>query len=120
MKRILSKFSASRVVLPLFGVALASLLLAESAQAASVFNCASTGKKCTIKMEAGLVGDSVKVLDEKAHIVGYGYIVKRKGSFGVISLTQVTKEIHKGYPVIVNIENRSSNLQWAASFSEQE
>lgn len=94
-----------------------AFLLASPAEAASVFNCSDDGHKCVVKLESGVVGDTVKVLDEKAHVVAFGRIIKRKGSFAVVSLTQISKEIRKGYPVIVNVEQRSSNLQWAASFS---
>ena len=94
-----------------------AFLLASPAEAASVFNCSDDGHRCVVKLESGVVGDTVKVLDEKAHVVAFGRIMKRKGSFAVVSLTQISKEIRKGYPVIVNVEQRSSNLQWAASFS---
>lgn len=98
-------------------VLVGAFLLASPAEAASVFNCSGDGHKCVVKVESGVVGDTVKVLDEKAHVVAFGRIVKRKGTFAVVSLTQISKEIRKGYPVIVNVEQRSSNLQWAASFS---
>jgi hypothetical protein len=94
--------------------------LASTAEAASVVNCASSGKKCVIRLESGIVGDPVKILDDKARTVATGRIVKRRGAYGVVSLTQILKEIRKGYPVIVNIENRSSNLQWASSFGSSE
>ena len=99
------------------GFLLGSFLLAVPAEAASVFNCSGDGHKCVVKVESGIVGDTVKVLDEKARVVAFGRIMKRKGSFAIVSLTQVSKEIRKGFPVIVNVEQRSSNLQWAASFS---
>lgn len=110
-RKILMAFAFSGIML------MGAFLLASSAEAASVFNCSGDGHKCVVKVESGMVGDTVKVLDEKAHVVAFGRIIKRKGTFAVISLTQISKEIRKGFPVIVNIEQRSSNLQWAASFS---
>lgn len=95
------------------------LQLAGDAEAASVFSCSSDGQKCVVKVENGVVGDTVKILDEKAHVVAFGRILRRKGAFAVVNLSQVSKEIRKGYPVIVDVEKRSSNLQWAASFSSQ-
>lgn len=96
-----------------------AFLLASPAEAASVFSCSGDGQRCVVKVESGIVGDTIKVLDEKAHVVAFGRILKRKGAFAVVNLSQISKEIRKGYPVIVNVEKRTSNLQWAASFSSQ-
>ncbi len=98
-----------------------TFVLAATAEAATVYNCSSSGRKCVVKVEEGIIGDHVKVLDEKARVVAHGRIVKRKGTYAVVTITRKAKSIRKGYPVIVDIENRSnSNLQWAASFSKQD
>jgi hypothetical protein len=98
----------------------ACLLLAQPASAATVYNCSNSGNRCVAKLEVGSVGDQVKVLDEKAREIAKGRIVKRKGSFAIISLTEVNQIIRKGYPVIVNVDSNSSPFEWAANFSNKE
>lgn len=95
-------------------------LLAVEASAASVYNCSSTGQRCVVKVEEGIIGDHVKVLDEKARVVAYGRIVKRRGSYAVIAVSDSSQSIRKGYPVIVDLDSRDGNLQWAASFSNKD
>lgn len=104
----------------LLQVILGFLLLASTAEAASVYNCSASGQKCVVKVEEGIIGDHVKVLDEKARVIAHGRIVKRRGAYAVVSVSSTSQTIRKGYPVIVDIENRDSNLQWAASFSNKE
>lgn len=102
-------------------VAVLSLLLsANGAQAAAVHSCSKNGSKCIIKLQEGVVGDVVQVLDEKARIVGEGRIVKIKGTFGVIEVNPANSAIRRGYPVIVSVEKHESSLQWAATFSDEE
>lgn len=96
------------------------LTVAEQSEAATVYSCSDSTKRCVIRLEEGIVGDRVQVLDEKAQQVAKGHILRRKGSYAIISLSSVSKNIRKGYPVIVNLENRNSNLQWAASFSDKD
>jgi hypothetical protein len=67
-----------------------------------------------------MVGDQVKILDEKARPIAGGRIIKRRGNFAVVTVANATQAVRKGYPVIVNIDSRSSSLQWAASFTNQE
>jgi hypothetical protein len=98
----------------------AGFMLAGAAQAATVYSCAGNGERCVVKLEDGIVGDHVRILDEKARPIAAGRIVKRRGNFAVISVTNATQTVRKGYPVIVNIDSRSSSLQWAASFSNQD
>jgi len=105
-----------RKFLILFILASAAMA-ATTADAASVYNCSRSGKKCVIKLEDGIIGDRIKVLDEKARVIAYGRIVKRKGAYAIVSVTHKLKSIRKGYPVIVDIENRDASMQWAASFS---
>ena len=97
-----------------------NLLLAVQADAASVYNCSGSGHKCVVKVEEGIIGDRVKVLDEKARVVANGRIVKRRGSYAVVAVSHNTATIRKGYPVIVDVEGRDSNVQWAASFSNKD
>lgn len=94
--------------------------LATWAQAASVYNCSSNGTKCVVKIEEGIVGDHVKVLDEKARVIANGRIIKRRGSYAVVSIPTTSETIRKGYPVIVDVDSRDSGLQWAASFSNKD
>lgn len=104
----------------IFAFVLGNLVLAGAAEAATVYNCANSGRKCVVKVEEGIVGDHVKVLDEKARVIAAGRIVKRRGSYAVIAVSNTSQTIRKGYPVIVDIENRSANLEWAASFSNKD
>ena len=96
------------------------LLLAGYCEAATVYSCAGNGERCVVRVEDGMVGDQVRILDEKARPIAAGRIVKRRGHFAVVSVTNATQTVRKGYPVIVNIDSRSSSLQWAASFSNQD
>lgn len=114
---IFKKFAKAEWVL-LFAVV--ALLLAGYSEAATVHSCAGSGERCVVKVEDGMVGDRVKVLDEKARPIASGRILKRKGAFAVVSISDATQTIRKGYPVIVNIDSRSSSLQWAASFTGQD
>lgn len=98
----------------------AALLYVPKTYASTVYTCQSDGSKCVIRLDEGIVGDRVNVLDDKANIIGSGHITKRRGSYGIISLSSVSKTIRKGYPVIVSSESKTSNLQWAASFSDKD
>ena len=118
-RRISFKVPSKLLLLSTMLLSTGAFLLAAPAEAASVFSCSGDGQRCVVKVESGIVGDTIKVLDERAHVVAFGRILKRKGAFAVVNLSQISKEIRKGYPVIVNVEKRTSNLQWAASFSSQ-
>lgn len=98
---------------------IAGFMLAGVSEAASVYSCTGNGERCVARLEDGIVGDPVRILDEKARPIAAGRIVKRRGHFAVISITNASQTVRKGYPVIVNIDSRSSSLQWAASFSNQ-
>ena len=98
-------------------IGLSYFMLASPAQAASVYNCSVSGGICVVKVEEGIIGDRVKVMDEKARVIAYGRITKRRGYYAQVAITNAFKTIRKGYPVIVDLDNRDSNMQWAASFS---
>lgn len=110
----------SRLVTSLILFSGGSLILAGGAEAATVYNCSASGAKCVVKVEEGVIGDHVKVLDEKARVIASGRIVKRRGTYAVVAVSNRMQTIRKGYPVIVDIDNRDSNLQWAASFSNKD
>lgn len=95
-------------------------IITSTAEAASVYNCSRSGKRCVVQVEDGIIGDRIKVLDEKARVIAYGRLVKRKGAYAVMSVSHQLKNIRKGYPVIVDVENRNASMQWAASFSNKE
>lgn len=101
-------------------VVTAAVFSAGSASAASVYKCAADGDRCVVRIEDGIIGDQVRVLDEKARVIAQGRIISRKGTYAVITVSNASKTIRKGYPVIVNIENRKSDYQWAASFSDKD
>jgi hypothetical protein len=109
-----------RILLGATATVLGSFALAATVEAASVYNCSASGRKCVVKVEEGIIGDHVKVLDEKARVIASGRIVKRRGAYAVVAVSQTSETIRKGYPVIVDVENRSANLEWAASFSNKE
>jgi hypothetical protein len=104
----------------LFAVFASLFVLAPAAQSATVYKCAAEGDRCVVKIEDGIIGDHVKILDEKAREIAQGRIISRKGAYAVVSVANASKTIRKGYPVIVNIENRKSAFQWAASFSDKD
>ncbi len=115
---MLRKSSPHHVFLVLSAfAALSYFMLASPAQAASVYNCSESGGICVVKVEEGIIGDRVKVMDEKARVIAYGRITKRRGYYAQVAITNAFKTIRKGYPVIIDLENRDSNMQWAASFS---
>jgi hypothetical protein len=95
-------------------------MLAGISEAATVYSCAGNGERCVVRLEDGMVGDQVRVLDEKARPIATGRIIKRRGNFAVITVSNARQTVRKGYPVIVNIDSRSSSLQWAASFTNQD
>jgi hypothetical protein len=97
-----------------------AFLLAQSAGAATVHNCTLDRTRCVVKLEAGSVGDQVRVLDQTARPIAKGHLVKRKGAFGIIALTDVTQEIRRGFPVIVDTDSKTSATDWAAEFSNRQ
>lgn len=101
-------------------ISIMALLLAGYSEAATVHSCAGSGERCVVKVEDGMVGDHIKILDDKARPIATGRILKRKGAFAVVTVNDATQTIRKGYPVIVNVDSRSSSLQWAASFTSQD
>jgi hypothetical protein len=96
------------------------LIFAGYSEAATVHSCSASNERCVVKLEEGMVGDRVKILDEKARPIATGRIVKRKGAYGIVSVQDSSQTIRRGYPVLVSIDGRSSSLQWAASFSNAE
>jgi len=111
---------SKRILLGFLLIASGSFVLSATAEAASVYNCSASGSKCVVKVEEGIIGDHVKVLDEKARVIAYGRIIKRRGAYAMITVSNASQTIRKGYPVIVDVENRSSNFQWAASFGNKD
>lgn len=96
------------------------LMLAGNSEAATVYSCAGSGERCVVRLEDGIVGDQVRILDEKARPIAAGRIIKKRGNFAVVKVTNASQVVRKGYPVIINIDSRSSSLQWAASFTNQD
>ena len=42
-----------------------ALMLAGNSEAATVYSCADSGERCVVRLEDGIVGDQVRILDEK-------------------------------------------------------
>ena len=112
--------SLRKAYLSVVALLLSNFMLAAVSEAASVYNCSAGGQKCVVKVEEGIIGDRVKVMDEKARVIAVGRIVKRRGAYAVVNVSNSSQTIRKGYPVIVDVENRDSNMQWAASFSNKD
>ena len=86
-------------------------------QAANVYNCTAQAHQCVVKVEEGIIGDHVRFLVDRARVIAFGRIIKRKGDYALISVSQATRHIRKGYPVIIDTEGRNSSMQWTAAFS---
>ena len=113
IKSVLGYFFRERTLL----IGISALMLAGFAEAATVHSCSGSGERCVVKVEEGMIGDRVRILDDKARPIAAGRIIQRRGSYAVVTVSDATQRIRRGYPVIVNIDSRSSSLQWAASFS---
>jgi hypothetical protein len=104
------------------------LFLASYASAATVHHCNPSQKRCIIKLSEGQKDDSVRVIDDGAHLIDTGKIilVKRtkggKGIYAVIELSKTKKqrrEIHRGYPVIVELEHEKSHMIWGTQIRQK-
>lgn len=84
--------------------------------AASITKCNAQTRRCIVRLEEGIVGDTVNVLNEKAQVVASGWIIKRKGEFGVVTFKHVLRNVKVGYPVIVNVQRRVDEVKWASAF----
>lgn len=101
-----------------------SLLVPTSLEGGTIHKCSPRKNdplsiQCAIRTEVGIVGDSARVLDERARVVAEGRLVKRRGNYGLLILQrdQIAKRgIKPGYPVIVNVEGRQASMHWAAAF----
>lgn len=89
----------------LFVLMVAGLTL--PAEAASIHKCSAKTRRCVIKLEAGIVGDKIQVLNERAHFVADGWILKRKGDYAIIGFKRVLRTVKRGYPVIVESKDQS-------------
>ena len=103
---------------PLYAVLLlvASFLGATTSEAASIVKCSAKTRRCIVRLDKGIVGDTVNVLNEKAQLVATGWLIKRKGAVGVVSFKQVFQTVKAGFPVIINIQKRGKEVKWAAAF----
>lgn len=101
-----------------------SLLSGHEAFAARVYSCKATKSECKIRLEKGVVGDKVKVIDESARVVAEGKVVRKLvGPFAVIRLSKMLQKdtkIKKGYGVLVQIDGKNFDQEQAASFSYDE
>jgi len=98
-------------------IATGLIVLSSSVQAASIQQCNAGERRCIIRLTEGVVGDTVNVLNEKAQLAATGWITKRNGALAIISFKRVFKTVKRGYPVVVNIENRGKEVNWAAAFN---
>lgn len=108
----------NRKVIFVFVLGFLFALLSIPGYSASVFSC--KGDQCVAKIEDGIVGDRVRILDEKASVISEGQIIRKTGVYAILKVKDTKKTIRKGYPVIINMETRGSNSQYAASFSSKD
>lgn len=96
------------------------LLLSAAAYAGKIQTCRVDGSFCLAQVENGIIGDQVRILDEKASQVATGRIEKKNKSIALIRVQTKTKIPKRGYPVIVKVEKRLNTSQWAGAFSNME
>jgi hypothetical protein len=113
-----TKFQSPYFKAIIFGATL-SLGAASMAHGATIYSCSDDQKRCVVKQFDGSVGHSVTVMDEKARVVAKGKVLRRKGNYAVVELSEIFREIRKAYPVMVDIEKEDSEFQWTASFPDR-
>ena len=72
--------------------------------------------KCVAKMNNGMLGETVKIMNDRAQLVAVGVITKRKGNIVLLKLTDRYSKIRKNYPVIINRKQDYGHM-WNAMFS---
>src|SRR5687768_16018470 len=99
---IKTKFQ-SRYFRTIFLGATLGLGVGSIADAATIYSCSEDQKRCVVKQFDGAVGNLVTVMDEKARVVAKGKVLRRKGAYAVVELSEIFREIRKAYPVMVDV-----------------
>ena len=71
--------------------------------------------RCIVEISGGRLGDVVEIKNQYNYIVATGKIVKTRGRYALVIVTDITREIKTGYPVIVR--NNDSIDYWTATKS---
>lgn len=66
-----------------------------------VVRCSNKTSRCVAKIPEGYRGQKIQVLDETARQAGSGVILKRRGDYVLIKVTQFSKKIRKNFPVVL-------------------
>lgn len=75
------------------------ILLPRATAQNSVERCSNKSNRCVVKMNEGYRGQKINVLDETARKIGSGIILKRRGEYVLIKITNFTKKIRKNFVV---------------------
>ena len=117
MKLFFDVFRLSRHQAVLFStslIAIGFVFLSSTAIGGAVYSCSPKQTKCVVKLDSGEKDYPIKIFDEKARLVAVGSIIKKKGTYGLVRISKLFKDIRKGYPVMVDIENEQSEAQWTS------
>lgn len=96
-------------------VVFSAFFLTSEIYANVVLSCSKDGRTCLARMPSGRIADHVVVKDANAHPIGYGRVVKRKGSFAVLHLTKLFKQVRKGFAVQIKYESKQDRIEWVNS-----
>ena len=102
----------------LFGLALFS-----AKSEARVLSCTShEPMTCKVIIRNGIVGDSVRIADEKGREIAKGKITQLSAGRASVMITSKAspKPITRRDFAYVTMEARSSNVQWGAAFSKDD
>jgi hypothetical protein len=69
--------------------------------------------RCVIEVSGGHVGDVVEIKNPSNYIVASGKIVRTRGRYALVIVTEKSKEIRTGFPVTVR--NNDSMDYWTAT-----
>ncbi len=81
---------------------------------AVITKCTKT--KCVAKMNNGMLGETVTIMNDKAQIVAVAVITKRKGKLVLLKLTDRYAKIRKNYPIIIKRQKNYGHM-YKAMFS---
>ena len=107
-----------------FGLSVVAVLTSAVAFAGKIQTCRADGSYCLAQVENGIVGDQVRILDERASQVASGQIEKKNSTVVLIRVQTKTKIPKRGYPVLVTMTKKLKitprKTQWASAFSNAE
>lgn len=105
------------------GTVLFGLALFSEKSEARVLSCTShEPATCSVIVRNGIVGDSIRIADEKGREVAKGKITQLSSGKATVMITSKVgkKPITRKDWAYVTMEGRSSNAQWGAAFSKDD